>query len=154
MTVKRTRCRNCGHVWLHHQQDDEGCWAPGCVMAPNRCKVFDEESKEEAAAREQQNVRRHSRPRPGAPPSPGFEERAEAAAKLRIGTVRHDVYRAILFAGEKGMTDEELESVLCKKHQTVSAARNTLMNDDLIVDCGKRRPTASGVEAIVWVIHN
>lgn len=85
--------------------------------------------------------------------APETSHLAAAAEKMRVGSTRYDIYRCILLKTTEGLTDEELEGILGKKHQTVSAARNTLMNDGLIVDSGQRRKTTSGHEAIVWVSY-
>lgn len=57
----------------------------------------------------------------------------------------------IVSAGPKGLTDDELETLTCRSHQSLSATRNTLMNDGLIVDGSHRRPTRYGNMAIAWV---
>lgn len=78
----------------------------------------------------------------------------QAAGDLlpRYGTRRREVFDLIHKAGDRGMTDDELESVSGRSHQTVSATRNTLMNDRLIADSGQRRATRYGNDAIVWVV--
>jgi hypothetical protein len=81
-------------------------------------------------------------------------ETSHAAAKvaaLREGTQKKTMWRLFVQAGERGYTDDELEQTLARSHQSVSATRNGLMNDGLIVDSGQRRKTRYGNEAIVWV---
>jgi hypothetical protein len=52
--------------------------------------------------------------------------------------------------GEGGYTDEELEYILKRKHQSVSAARNLLVRKGYLFDTTERRLTSSGNPAIVW----
>ncbi len=53
-----------------------------------------------------------------------------------------------------GLTDFDLEDALGRSHQSVSAARNTLMNAGLVTDSGKTRPNARGNRCIVWVVSS
>lgn len=77
----------------------------------------------------------------------------EAAAKVlpNSGTQRRTAYDLIVASKDRGMTDDELERAMMKPHQSVSARRNELSADELILDSGKRRRTKSGHEATVWV---
>jgi len=52
------------------------------------------------------------------------------------------------------LTDFDLEDALGRSHQSVSAARNTLMNAGLVTDSGKTRPNARGNRCIVWVVSS
>ena len=47
-------------------------------------------------------------------------------------------------------TDDELESRLEMRHQTVSACRRGLVKKELAIATGKTRPTRSGRHANVW----
>ncbi|WP_286347368.1 hypothetical protein [Frondihabitans sucicola] len=67
------------------------------------------------------------------------------------GTQRRTAYDLIVAAKDRGMTDDELERAMMKPHQSVSARRNELCTDELILDSGKRRRTKSGHEATVWI---
>ena len=49
------------------------------------------------------------------------------------------------------LTDDGMEQFLGLTHQSVSAARNTLVRRGLVVDSGKRGRTRSGNKAILWV---
>ncbi len=49
-----------------------------------------------------------------------------------------------------GYTDDELEAMFGRTHQSVSATRNTLMRKGLIEDSGAKRQNRSGNLAIVW----
>ena len=79
-------------------------------------------------------------------------DRAEAIARLRDGTIKAQMFRLWQVRGAEGYTDDEMETVIGKPHQTVSATRNALVNEGLVVDGGERRPTRYGVPAIVWVV--
>lgn len=76
---------------------------------------------------------------------------AAAKAEPRSGTLRRAVFDTIAAAGSTGATDDEIEQVLSRSHQSVSGARNTLMRDGLIADSGLRRPTRYANDAIAWV---
>lgn len=51
---------------------------------------------------------------------------------------------------ENGYTDAQLERRLNRTHQTVSSARNWLVNAGWLQDSGRRFPTPSGRMAVVW----
>ena len=73
--------------------------------------------------------------------------------KIKMGSIGDHILflfdqRAIF--GEGGYTDEELEYILKRKHQSVSASRNLLCRKGYLYDSGERRPTSSGNPAIVW----
>ena len=71
----------------------------------------------------------------------------------RSGTYRRIVFLFILRAFPEGYTDEEMQSLLAMPPNTQRPRRNELMNDDWIVDSGKRRKNASGLNAIVWIYN-
>ena len=136
------RCKHCRGGAVHHTIEDE-CWCPDCLRRPegSRCTTFE----------------------PGEPPKPvgrnvaPVGHRHPATAKVaathalpRAGTKRRKVYDEI--AKRQGATDDELEYVTGWSHQSVSAARNTLMEDGLIIDGGARRKTRYDNDAIVWVV--
>lgn len=75
-----------------------------------------------------------------------------AALRLapKAGTLQEKVLDTIR-SRRDGMTDEEIEQALSLKHQTASAARNSLMNKGLVADSGFRRNNLNGNPAIVWV---
>lgn len=137
------KCLDCGDGRAHHavaDPDDEGCWGPTCMTRPTteRCRSWRPEPAVE------RNV---------APVGHGHPATAlEAAAKVlpRTGSIRREVYDQI--ARRQGLTDDELEQITMRSHQTVSAARNTLAGDRLIVDSGETRPTRYGNRAIVWKV--
>lgn len=139
-------CGRCGHTRLQHQtiEDDEpGCWNPACLMAKDRCREFVERAAKPRVDRKVAPVGRRS---------PDTAHVAAQVARLRSGTRRKEVFDLIRNAGHRGLTDDELEAATGRSHQSLSATRNTLMNDDLIVDSGMRRPTRYKNPAIVWVV--
>lgn len=70
----------------------------------------------------------------------------------KTGTMRRDIYNRIKECGSDGMTDHELERYFDKKHQTISAARRSLVVDNYLVDSGRTRKNDTGNECTVWVI--
>ena len=69
----------------------------------------------------------------------------------RVGSTRRAVYDHVASRGILGATDDEVETALGLAHQTASARRNGLVADGWLLDSGRRRPTRSGADAIVWV---
>lgn len=71
--------------------------------------------------------------------------------KIREGTLQETMMKFFQHSkiGE-GWTDDDLERALLRSHQSVSAARNTLVRKGYITDSGQRRKTRSGNPAIVW----
>lgn len=141
----RRRC-SCGHGHVHHTNDPHGCWGPECLNGPpeRRCKVWHPVEVVTPPVKRAVTRTRHD--------APQTSHDAAANAKLKVGSLRYDVHRSIGFAGIEGRTDDELEEILVRSHQSVSAARNTLVNDGLLVDSGIRRKTRTGNDAIVWII--
>jgi hypothetical protein len=74
-----------------------------------------------------------------------------------------DAYRSIgpsllnrvrALMGGQSLTCDEVEILLCAKHQSVSATIRALVKEGVLADTGERRPTRSGRKAIVWgVVH-
>lgn len=133
------RCK-CGGGRTHHTIEPE-CWCTDCLRLPEaeRCREFDpvapaadenhwEKPRVDKAANRDINSRRSRMP--------------------RAGTFKRQVLDQI--GRMRGATDDELEYATGKSHQSVSAARNALLEDDLIFDSGERRPTRYGNDAIVW----
>lgn len=148
--AKTSRCGTClGTVAQHSPiEPDEGCWCPRCLTKeiPDRCRTF-------VAAKPDRPRPKVDRPvAPVGHAHPATATVAAAAARLRAGTRRKETYDAIHRAGARGMTDDELETLLGRSHQSVSATRNTLMADGLIADSGHRRRTKWGNQAIVWTV--
>ena len=68
----------------------------------------------------------------------------------RSGTLRRQLFDLIATHG--GLSDYELEQHTGRSHQSVSASRNTLMNDGFIEDSGWRRLNGFGNACIVWQV--
>lgn len=76
-----------------------------------------------------------------------------AAAKVlpSTGTKRRRVYDAIMANMSNGMTCDEVCVDTGMLVQSATSAIHTLAQDGWLVDSGQRRPTRTGVLAIVWV---
>lgn len=72
--------------------------------------------------------------------------------KIRQGTLQAQILGAMVSKGSMfgGATDDELERLLGRSHQSVSGARNTLVRKGYVVDSGERRKNSHGNMAIVW----
>lgn len=72
--------------------------------------------------------------------------------KIRTGTLQADVLSALIRKSAMfgGATDDELERLLGRSHQSVSGARNALVRKGYVVDSGERRKNSHGNVAIVW----
>lgn len=82
---------------------------------------------------------------------------SEVAAKRIAGhakNLRARVLAFIIGRGPHGATDDEGEAVLGIKCQTYTPRRGELVALGLVVDSGRRRNTASGRPAAVWVTPN
>lgn len=85
---------------------------------------------------------------------PATAHAAAARALPRTGTLKRRIFEEIAGRGV-GATDDELEQALNRTHQSVSASRNSLMNDGWIEplkvdgDTVTRR-TRTGNDAIAW----
>ncbi len=88
----------------------------------------------------------------------GSPETSRWAAGLAVpvqGSARHHIVGALSHVAElsrPGYTDEQLERRLGSSHQTVSSARNWLVEAGWVVDSGHRRLTRSGRKAVVWTL--
>lgn len=79
------------------------------------------------------------------------ETSRHAALTIPQGSRREIVMQvAAASRAQVGLTDEELERRLKKKHTTVSAARNHLVGVGWLQDSGKRRKGSSQRPAVVW----
>lgn len=70
----------------------------------------------------------------------------------RAPTQRRRVFDFIHEAGEHGGTDDEGEIALGMSPQSYTPRRGELARAGLIRDSGRRRPTASGHPATVWIV--
>jgi len=78
--------------------------------------------------------------------------------KIRAGSLGDHVLKLFFTASlhpnpdtGEGWTDDELEQALNRSHQSVSAARNTLMRRGYVVATDERRNTRWGNPAVVYV---
>lgn len=83
---------------------------------------------------------------------------AGKVAQVKRGTLTWDLLRVMEARGAHGATDMELESLTGKEHQSVSAARNRLVEMGWLVRAidakngtPVTRPNARGNQATVWV---
>lgn len=84
--------------------------------------------------------------------SPETSKEAAALANPVQGSVRRAIVALCAHTRppEAGFTDAQLERRLNRTHQTVSSARNWLVNAGWLQDSGRRFPTPSGRMAVVW----
>lgn len=77
----------------------------------------------------------------------------DVSDKIRSGSLQYLLLNRFRWADhvESGHTDDELEELTGRTHQSVSATRNTLMRKGYVIDSGLRRKTRSGNPAIVYV---
>lgn len=80
---------------------------------------------------------------------PDTSHQMAAKAFPRSGTLRRRIVEAVL-ASRDGLTDYQLEEATGRTHQSVSSARNGLVNDSWLVNTGRTRMNRHGNEAIVW----
>ena len=86
--------------------------------------------------------------------APDTSREAGEAAKPHAGKQRELIHFWIKWAGKseaKGMTADEISTLLLLPAQSVSARINGLHKDGYIKDSGARRKTRYGRNAIVWV---
>jgi hypothetical protein len=77
---------------------------------------------------------------------------ASAAAIVpRKRTLRGQVLGFIHSQGFAGATDYEIETALKMLGNTVRPRRRELEQMGIVLDSGKRRPTQTGRDAIVWI---
>ena len=75
---------------------------------------------------------------------------AKAVAGI-AGPLRRLVYKAIFAAGPRGLTTDEIAAALAMPRYSVQPRTTELKHGRRIHDSGRRRPNASGCNAIVWV---
>lgn len=95
-----------------------------------------------------------ARPMPGRVHRNGTDTERLAAARVtpRAGTQRYAVLLELRLRGEQGATDCELwQAGIGARPHVPGTRREELIRDGWpIVDTGERRPTDTGVRAIVW----
>ena len=78
---------------------------------------------------------------------------AAASMESETSTIRGRIYRYMESVGFAGITSDEVEERLNLRHQTAAARLTELWHTlHLIEDSGRRRPTRSGRNAIVFVV--
>ena len=70
-----------------------------------------------------------------------------------LPAARQRVFELIEAAEPFGLTCDQVEQLLQKPHQSVSARMTELKRDGHIVDSRKRRPTRTGSTARVYVVN-
>lgn len=77
---------------------------------------------------------------------------AARLSPLRERTVRLEVFALVAAwtPAVGGLTDDDLERLLRRAHQSVSATRNALVADGYLTDSGTTRLTRYGNAAVVW----
>lgn len=70
----------------------------------------------------------------------------------RAGTLRARVFVQILRSGVDGATLDELEQIMGVPGNTLRPRRVELHEKGFVIDSGKRRPTRTGKDAIVWIV--
>lgn len=78
---------------------------------------------------------------------------AGASVRGNIGKLARqcfDEIQVVCDSGSHGLTVDQLEQLLNRSHQSVSARVNELRDKGWVVDSGERRKTRSGRSAIVW----
>jgi hypothetical protein len=85
---------------------------------------------------------------------PGDAAETQRLAALRVlphtGTARRRVLEAIFMAAANGLTDEEIQDELHMNPSTQRPRRVELVEGGWVEDSGERRPTRSGMDAVVW----
>lgn len=77
---------------------------------------------------------------------------AARAAEAVSPTQRQLVHSLIALAGERGLTDEEIQTASDLNPSTERPRRVELVEAGLVVDSGRVRKTSSGRNAVVWVV--
>lgn len=83
---------------------------------------------------------------------PETSHQAAAAAALRAGTDRALALRALTRAGDRGLTDFELEGKTGIKQTSIGKRRGELVRSGYVEFAGMKRPAPSGSPAMVWRI--
>ena len=77
---------------------------------------------------------------------------AESVSEVK-GWMRRRVWKALNRRGDRGATDEELQRALRMNPSTERPRRVELVESELVIDSGRRRPTRSGRMAVVWTVR-
>ena len=84
---------------------------------------------------------------------PTADEAVIKGIEEKLGDSQLKCFRAIVEAGDAGMTGEEVETKTALPHQNASARLWELRKLGVIRDKGIRRKTRSGRGATVWVYN-
>ena len=76
---------------------------------------------------------------------------AAEAIEMSVGHLQRIALRAIRSAGSRGLTTNELASVVRIDRDSIQPRTSELRERGLIRDSGARRRNANGKNAIVWV---
>ena len=76
--------------------------------------------------------------------------RAAVRVYPETGSLRLKIYELILRAGNRGATDQEIESILSISGNSVRPLRGSLEKQGFIVDSGTTRENLNGNPCIVW----
>lgn len=79
---------------------------------------------------------------------------AAEAIEMSVGHLQRIALRAIRSAGSRGLTTNELASVVRIDRDSIQPRTSELRERGLIRDSGARRRNATGKNAIVWVARN
>jgi len=66
-------------------------------------------------------------------------------------TDRARAHRALIAAGDRGLTDYELADLIGRQQNSAGKRRGELRDRGYVEDSGRRRPAPSKAQAIVWV---
>lgn len=76
------------------------------------------------------------------------------AAAIRVypetGSLRLKIYELLIRAGIKGVTDQEIESILRISGNSVRPLRKSLEVQGFVIDTGLTRKNANGNPCIIW----
>jgi hypothetical protein len=81
---------------------------------------------------------------------PETSHQAAAAAAVRAGTDRALALRALARAGDRGLTDFELEAATRIKQTSIGKRRGELVKSGYVEFAGAKRMAPSGTPAMVW----
>lgn len=86
----------------------------------------------------------------------GSETSKAAAESIKHSATsdRVKVFNYLVQCGKRGATDDEIEAALDMRHQTASARRRSLENDQAVRKTDRKRKTRSGRSAYVYVAES
>lgn len=82
--------------------------------------------------------------------SPKTSREAAELAALAQNSARRLIVTALMMSPLPALSDDHLERKIGRSHQTISSARNWLVEAGWVRDSGKRAITRAGREAIAW----